>query len=227
MSRWLLVLLIATQAIPGDDSKLRNAAPGPEAAAAGELFEGDDKSAAYAAFVEQVRQGSDDPWSYHGLANCAAQHQESRGEILALLESLPEDAPLSLFARGSIALSDEDPNAAEELMHRAVIRAPDFALAYNTLGILAEKRQGPKAAIALLTRALELAPGLEAAKHNLGFATYAHADELASSSQLTEALRAYERAGELFAETGDQIRQGDVILSKAGLLAKMERRERP
>ena len=168
MNAWLLALVLGSSAVPeASNPALRSARPGEAAAVAFELLESDDQDDACSAFIEQVRGGSEDPWSFFGVALCAADFPGTRERIVTILDGLPEESPLVLFAHGYLSYLDGDLVTAEELLRRAVDRAPDFALAWNALGGTVQALGDAQAAVPLIERALELSPDLELAKLSL------------------------------------------------------------
>ncbi|MCG8458449.1 MAG: hypothetical protein MI919_19405, partial [Holophagales bacterium] len=157
-------LLLAT--LP-EDFLFRSAVPGQAATGAYVLFRAGDTKAACAAFVEQVRGGSTDPWAYWGTSICAADVAESRREVLTTWDALPQDSPLVLLARGYTSYQEGEMYDAEDRLRRAVTRAPNLALAWHALGVVVQERGDARAAIPLIEKALELSPELGLAKISL------------------------------------------------------------
>ena len=184
MNAWLFVLLLVTSNAPDvSNTALRSAKPGEAAAAAYELFNGDDRDirrcssgdwvacqrmfAACAAFLDQVRSGSEDPWSFRGAALCAAKVPTTRETVQSVLNDFPEESPLALFVLGYLHFLDEDLVEAERRLRRAVDQAPDFALAWNALGAVVRASGDATSALPYIERALELSPSLGVAQRNL------------------------------------------------------------
>ena len=168
MSPWLLVVFLGLPS-PSEEmrSDFRTPRPGEASAAALELLDEGRHDSACAALVDLLRAGTSDPWSFRGAALCAADHPPAREEILLTLDELSESSPHVLFARGLLSWLEGDLEESEQLLRVAVDQAPDFALAWSTLGTLMLDQGDALAAVGSIEHALTLSPRLQGAQENL------------------------------------------------------------
>ncbi len=165
---FLLLPLLSAAAAASAGVELRRSEPGPEAAAAYELFESEaTRRTGCEAFFDQLTEGTTDPWTFRGAVLCAAEVRGFRQRTLAVLRRLPQDSGLVLFARGYLHLKDQEFESAEEMLRQAVTREPELALAWDALGSAIRGRGDAAAAMAKIEEALRLAPELDPAQRNL------------------------------------------------------------
>ncbi len=157
----LLLPLLAAGAAASAKVEPSRAEPGPEAAAAYELCETEKtRRAGCEAFLDQLTEGTADPWAFRGAVLCAAEVRGFRRRTLATLDRLPQDSALVLFARGGLHVENQEYETAEQLLRQAVAREPELALAWSTLGFAIRRRGDAAAAIPHIEEALRLAPEL-------------------------------------------------------------------
>lgn len=145
---------------------LQRGEPGPEAAPAYATFDAGRKAEGCGALFTQLRAGSGDPWALRGAAICAHQVEGFADAFEEVLAERPDEDPLKLMARGYLAYLQGENGLAEERLHSAVQRAPDFALAWNALGAVRQRLGRFDEALAAIEEALELAPEFALARKN-------------------------------------------------------------
>ncbi len=153
------------KAVKNRFSVLRRAKPGPEAAAANELFKGGKLMEACEAFFAQLAAGTRDPWAYRGAALCASEQEVFTARLTAALEG--DGSGLAAFARGYLALRRSHHTEAEGSLRRAVELEPELALAWEALAATLRAQGESEEANRHLERAVELAPGLAKASQQL------------------------------------------------------------
>ncbi len=200
MSSWPIVMLLTTLMAPSDtEPALGCAEPGAAAPGAYALLDTEAETVACTAFIENIEEGTDNPWDYQGTALCAVDKPEIRARLLAALERRSVEAPLAHFARGYLSLREEDFGQARALLLRAIEHAPRLAPALNALGVVARKQEQPATAISRFERALESCPDLDFVKHNLAEAHETYSERI-RATDLEQALLGFQTSYKLFKE---------------------------
>ena len=109
------------------------------------------------------------------------------------LELAPEDAHVRArhaYARARVAVQNEDTEAARQAYQEAIDSWPDWALPYNSLGVLEVQAGNPQAAEAQYQRAIERDPNWVFPHSNLGGALLRQRKYTAAQRALRQAVLA-------------------------------------
>ena len=152
----------------------RAGSPGPAAAAAEAQLAKGDLDAGCAAFLAQVRAGTDDPWAVRGLALCGDADRVPAPDVLAALTHV--SPPLGLLGQAFLDWLVARNAEAADGARRAVAADPELALGYHLLGAALKALDQVEAAVSEIEHALALAPDMTVAQNNLAVAHPARPD---------------------------------------------------
>jgi arylsulfatase A-like enzyme/Flp pilus assembly protein TadD len=112
----------------------------------------------------------DDPETLRALgsAQSDAGDQPAAAATLERARRLSPEDPSILEALGMVALRQDDPARARDLLRAALAGNERSATAWNTLGVALYSTDGPRAALGAWQRAIELEPKLWDALYNVG-----------------------------------------------------------